>query len=670
MKQLYLFFALLLAPFNASSQQPVTVSSQAPMRAAEEGFIWWNYNVDDSGKGLTLSFPKLVDYSKDFEPYRSQRKYNLCSIIPGKFAGCTISKVKIALAPPKVKYADDYIRVWLSPVNIETDAQGNDTYIIPESSTEAENVTKYATARTNGVYFQFYTITLKTPYTVPKGGCYIGYEFEVGNDEDAFFLWGDSEEGGCYMQFEETDGTRTWRNMTPYGLGNLTTSVYMELSDQIVTDASVKAQDERNYRTGEEFTYAWTVTNLSSIPFSTMELAISVDGQTDNAETIDLGGQLPIDGSCTITRPMRFEEAGEHTLALEILRVDGRENESTHRKAEGKVIVINPDKLYPALPVVEEFTSTSCQWCPRGTVGLAKLKEIYGEDIVTLAGHSSLSKPDPMTCKAYAEVMAVYGQSLPSAAFNRIAIADPYLGDSGMDGDGTSHFAADRFVEKLRDLYPSEGKVEMTAEWADAERQAIRVQTASTFCISRTQSPYRLAFVLSEDGLSGQTSSGALWAQYNGYSYEQGDKSGQYPDGDLDFWINASSVVNTTYNHVVVDAWEPMRGIEGSIPSPITADESVAYETTLDISGNSIIQDKDRLTLVVLLLNDNNGFVINAAQCAIADFDPSAVRNAVCDGVSTPVYYDLQGIRQERPAQGGLYIQQESDGKFRKVLVR
>ena len=137
------------------------------MRAAEEGFIWWNYNVDDSGQGLTLSFPKLTEYSDVFKPYTGQRKYNLCSIIPGKFAGCTISKVKIALAPPKVKYADDYIRVWLSPVNIETDAQGNDTYIIPESSTEAENVTKYATARTNGVYFQFYTITLKTPYTVP-----------------------------------------------------------------------------------------------------------------------------------------------------------------------------------------------------------------------------------------------------------------------------------------------------------------------------------------------------------------------------------------------------------------------------------------------------------------------------------------------------------------------
>ena len=96
------------------------------MRAAEEGFIWWNYNVDDSGQGLTLSFPKLTEYSDVFKPYTGQRKYNLCSIIPGKFAGCTISKVKIALAPPKVKYADDYIRVWLSPVNIETDAQGND----------------------------------------------------------------------------------------------------------------------------------------------------------------------------------------------------------------------------------------------------------------------------------------------------------------------------------------------------------------------------------------------------------------------------------------------------------------------------------------------------------------------------------------------------------------
>ena len=44
MKQLYLFIAMLLAPFSALSQQPVTVSSEAPMRAAEEGFIWWNYN--------------------------------------------------------------------------------------------------------------------------------------------------------------------------------------------------------------------------------------------------------------------------------------------------------------------------------------------------------------------------------------------------------------------------------------------------------------------------------------------------------------------------------------------------------------------------------------------------------------------------------------------------
>ena len=518
------------------------------------------------------------------------------------------------------------------------------------------------------MYFQFYTITLKKPYTVPKGGCYIGYEFEVENEEDAFFLWGNSEDGGCYMQFEEPDGTHTWRNMTPYGLGNLTTSVYMELSDQIVTDASVRAQDERNYRTGEDFTYAWTVTNLSSVPFSTMELAISVDGQTDDAETIDLGGQLPINGSCNITRPMHFEEPGEHTLALEILRVDGRENESAHRKAEGKVIVINPEKLYPALPVVEEFTSTSCQWCPRGTVGLAKLKEIYGDDIVTLAGHSSLSKPDPMTCKAYAEVMAVYGQSLPSAAFNRMAISDPYLGDSGMESDGTSHFAADRFVEKLRDMFPSEGKVEMTAEWGDANRETINVHTASTFCISRQTSPYRLAFVLSEDGLAGKTTNEALWAQYNGYSYEQGDKSGQYPDGDMDFWINASSVVSTTYNHVVVDAWEPMRGIEGSIPSPITADESIAFDTTLDISGNSIIQDKDRLTLVALLLNNNNGFVINAAQCAIDDFDPSAVRTVVTDHIPAPACYNLQGIRQTQPSKG-LYIQQGQDGKFRKILV-
>ena len=668
MKHIYVLLAILLAPFTASAQQTIINAAEVPQRASEEGFIWWNYAIDESGKGLTLSFPKLTEYSEEFTPYTAQRRYNICSIIPGKFAGCTISKVKIALAPPKVKYADDYIRLWLSPVKVETDEQGQENYVIPDNSTEAENVTKYATARTNGVYFQFYTITLKTPYVVPKGGCYVGYEFEVGNDEDAFFLWGESEDGGCYLQFEESDGTRTWKNMTPYGLGNVTTSVYMELSDQIVTDASVKAQDERNYRTGEEFLYAWNVTNLSSIPFSSMELAISVDGVAQDAETLDLGGQLPIDASCTITRPMRFDEPGEHELALEILRVDGRENESNHRKAEGKIIVIDPERIYPTLPVVEEFTSTSCQWCPRGTVGLAKLKEIYGDDIVTLAGHNALSKPDPMTCKAYAEVMSVYGQSLPSAAFNRMAISDPYLGDSGMEGDGTNHFAADRFVEKIRKMFPSEGKVSMKAEWADEEKKGIKVYTESEFCVSRETSPYRLGFILSEDGMSGKTTTSELWSQYNGYSHEQGDKSTQYPDGDMDFWINASSIVSTTFDHVVVEAWEPMQGIEGSIPAPIVADNTVVYETTLDISTNTLIQDKEKLTIVALLFNDNNGFIINAAQCHIADYDPSGITTTLSDAKGSSVYYNLQGVRVGQPSKG-IYIRKDADGNIRKTFI-
>ena len=640
-----------------------------PQRSADEGYIWWNYAIDNSGNGLTLSFPKLSTYDESLKAYSAQKKYNLCSIIPSKFAGCTITKVKIALAPPKVKYADDYIRLWLSPVKTHTSASGEVEYDIPASSAQAENVTKYATARTNGVYFQFYTITLKEPYVVPKGGCYVGYEFEVESEEDAFFLWGASEEGGCYLQLQEADGTSSWRNLSPLGIGNLTTSVYMELSDLVVTDATVKAQDERNYRKGETFSYAWTVTNKSSVPISPLDLAITIDRQRDAEENVSLGGSLPVDGSCTISRTLSFNEIGEHILALEVTKVDGRKNESLYPQAEGNILVIEREKLYPSTPVVEEFTSTSCSWCPRGTVGLNLLKQKYGDGIITLAGHTNLSASDPMRCPEYAEVIGLYGQSLPSAAFNRVALSDPYLGDSGIDANGQMHFAADKFVEKIRTDYPGEGKVTLTAAWDDAAMTTIRVKATSTFSLSRKNSPYRLAFLLAEDGMTGTNGDGGVWSQYNGYSYQQGDKSGTYPDDDMAEWLAAPSLVTTSYDHVVVAAWEPLRGIEGSVPAPIAEATPIDYETTLDISANKLIQDKQALSCVVLLLNDNNGFIVNAAQCSIAPSNPDGIVAPVAAAPAASAVYTLTG--QRIPAmQKGLNIVRSADGRCQKVFLR
>ena len=136
----------------------------------------------------------------------------------------------------------------------------------------------------------------------------------------------------------------------------------------------------------------------------------------------------------------------------------------------------------------------------------------------------------------------------------------------------------------------------------------------------------------------------------------------------MDFWINASSIVSTTFDHVVVEAWEPMQGIEGSIPAPIVADNTVVYETTLDISTNTLIQDKEKLTIVALLFNDNNGFIINAAQCHIADYDPSGITTTLSDAKGSSVYYNLQGVRVGQPSKG-IYIRKDADGNIRKTFI-
>ena len=668
MKRTFCMGLVAFLPWLIIAQTAVCQPIPVPQRATtEEGHIWWYHPGDyTNGLGLTLSFQNLPDHVPELASYADQHHYNLCMTVPSKFAGCVIKKVKIALAPPSAKYSTDYIKVWLSPSRLEV-VDGVERYIIPESADGAESVTKYATARMNGTYFQFYEITLKQPYTVPAEGCFVGYEFETSADTDAFFLWGETDAGGCFMQFDEPDGTRVWRDMSPYDLGNVSTAVYMELSDMVITDATVTAQDERNYRVGDEFYYAWTVTNRGSVAFSTMDIAISVDGKSDPVETVDLGGELPVDGSCTITRKMSFTAPGDHKLGLQVFSADGRENKSPHPVDEGHIIMLNPADIYPSVPVVEEFTSTSCSWCPRGMVGLARLKEIYGDNIITLAGHTRMNYADPMYCADYADVLGSYNVGLPSAVFNRVAIADPYLGEGGADANGGRHFAADRFVERIRTEYPGEGKVRLVAEWADAERTAIQVKAISTFSVDREESPYRLAFILSEDDM--QDNGEGFWWQLNSYSSEQGDMSASYPDEDMKPWLEAPSKVATDFDHVVVAAWEALHGIEGSVPAPIVKGRDIAYSGTLSIAGNALIQDKDKLTLNVLLLNNNNGYVINGAHCPILPQGETAITDVSAEGVAVTGIYRMDG-RAADAVKPGVNIVRYSDGSVKKILVK
>lgn len=145
----------------------------------------------------------------------------------------------------------------------------------------------------------------------------------------------------------------------------------------------------------------------------------------------------------------------------------------------------------------------------------------------------------------------------------------------------------------------------MTAEWTDDKQQAIKAKT-TTFVDHVENANYRIAYILVEDGMKGTTPE---WYQSNYYA-----GSSLNDPYLVNLTKGEPKITNVAYNYIPVAAYEPFCGIEGSLPTTIVKDEAMEHEYTIDISANTRIQDKMKLSVIALLLDKDTGKIINAAK--------------------------------------------------------
>ena len=176
---------------------------------------------------------------------------------------------------------------------------------------------------------------------------------------------------------------------------------------------------------------------------------------------------------------------------------------------------------------------------------------------------------------------------------------DPYYGTDNQA------FGISREIEAMQRSYVPAG-IEVEAEWADESQEAIKVKTTTTFVDNVNNANYRIGYLLLSDELTGNSSE---WAQSNYYS------GSTVKDENLEELTNKpSKIQDAVYNHVPVAAWEPFSGIEGSVPATITKDVAMEHLYTLDITGNTRIQKKQKLSVVALLIDKSTGKIVNAAK--------------------------------------------------------
>ena len=345
-----------------------------------------------------------------------------------------------------------------------------------------------------------------------------------------------------------------------------------------------------------------TVVGGSIEPIIAIDYTITTEGGDKFNGHLDLDEPVTYMMTTQVLIPFKADAVtGEKTKSLTITKVNGLTNEATENTASGTLVTVKRKPKF--IPLVEEATGSWCGWCPRGAVGLKMLNRKYRDDVVTVAVHSN----DPMELPGY----SLNASGFPSCQINRGDFFDPYYGSSD------EVFGIRKDVEAAMRQYTI-GEIAVSAEWTDESQTAIKVNTTTTFVEDVQSSPYQIGYLLLEDKQTGTTSD---WAQSN---YFAGSNNN---DPNLKVLVDSpSKIQDARYDHVPVATWQHETGVEGSLPATITSEVPMDYTYTLDISGITRIQNKEKLTVVTLLLNKETGEVLNAAKFKFTpDPEPSVV---------------------------------------------
>ena len=476
---------------------------------------------------------------------------------------------------------------------------------------------------------------LRTPYEVNNEGFYIGYC--VKSTTGYFIRCGGTDAANSFFVGNPEAGM-SWSDLNGNGLGKLAFQILVEGGN--FPSNCVTAQDfgQPMVLQGEDASVPVTFTNLGKDPIETISYTISTEGGSTTDEKELSLNSLPLNGQKTVAIPFASEqETRKFQKTLTITQVNGKPNTASKNTATGFLITLKDKK--PVTPVIEEFTGTWCGWCPRGMVGMEKVHEQYGDQVVQIAAHSG----DVMAINDYQSVISTFTEGYPNSITDRRYMADP-------------SFSSLQEVLKMSFARLTQASIALSAEWDSEEQKGVVFNTTTRFAYSEEGGKYGIAYVLVEDGLKG---TGSNWAQANYYS---GNGT-----GEMAWWgKQGSSVSGVEYNHVVVAAWSALNGVDGSVDPVIDADTPQEYSYTASIESKSLIQDKTKLKAIVLLIDRVSGQIVNAAQSPISDYGTGIETVRDAQRAANSEIYDLSGrqITNHRLTKG-LYIK---GGK--KVLIK
>lgn len=583
-------------------------------------------------------------------------EYNVAFKIPGELAGC---KVESLVVPLNDTRGHNNFSIWASR-NLNTTFQPDIASVefTPEQDLNQDGVPALTMFR----------VKFAEPVEIPETGVYVGYTFNIpdgvtklyDNARKSIVTCEPYAHDGEERFFLRYAGAGSYSNArlswTDTGDASCLVATLSGVPEKGVLAASA-SDVVRILGTEENNTFDITLTNLGYSGARNVDYTLTIGDQTTTGNYklpsgMDREGFYGMSGTMRI--PLPKMEKGVYNVKLAVNKVDGIDNIASAKEASGKIMAYS--EAVKKNPVIEESTCTKCTFCPMGFYGLEVMNRLYPE-VIAISYHNNWQGTDPM---------AVIEPPFPANG-NPNAMVDRVLEVPFTENDRTATMEWP-WLERQKSIAPC--TVEATAEWVDDDKEAVQVNAKAHFILPEEESRYRFEFALIHDNMSGRDAS---WVQTNGFA---SGWYGDYPEPEWDKFRDDAAVRDLSFDDIfILGGTRTMRGILGSIPSKIEGDSDIDYTFTFslnnarNLSRQSLIQDKTKLRVVVMVIDSQNNEIVNAAKCLVPGY-VSGIEGIGEDSDAYPVaYYDLTGIEVKNP-ENGLYIVKLSDGTTVKRVIR
>ena len=592
----------------------------------EKAKVWWGYvGENDAVYGLGT---------------QAAETYHCASFYAGDnevAAGKTIQAVRFNLLSSNVKN----VKVWIA-ASLPTTVDEANVIELVEVKSPVTGVNE---------------VTLPTPYTIGANGVYVGYTFtitKVAKQDDAYPIPVSGSDLADALWLRTSSSVNSWTNMYGQGFGRLYLQLLLEGEFPYANAASVALANigESVGVIGGTAPAYLPVTNMGTNSITSIDYTVTSDGVTGAEQHVDVASPIGFGNTQVLTITVNAdEEAGTKNKTLTITKVNGVANECDAEQTQFTVATVS--RLADHVIAVEENTGTGCGWCPRGMVGMEKIRKAFGDKAVGIAIHR-YNSTDAMYISAYSQVS--FNNSAPACRVNRGEIIDPYTGSNGNILDDVDYALS----------IPAKAAISVTGEWSEDGKKVNATATIESLMPGQN---YKIEYVLVADGLSG---TGSAWTQQNYYATNY--TAAQLPSDLADFGsggkLGNSSLTGLTFNDVAIAVG---KSTQTTAPGTLALGEQVTNTYTLSLPTKTTLLNaikKDKVTVVALLIA-NDKTIANAAKFLLPEYvEPSGVSTVrMGDDVTPQQHYSLDG-RQLQGQQKGLNIIRMSDGSVKKVMMK